>query len=55
MNIFQLIAYLKCEIFQPSTTFTVFDASIVPKLSGKIQNCINLTKVAIKKQSSKFI
>lgn len=54
MNIFQLIAYLKCEIFHPSIILAVFDASLVAKLSEKIQNCINLTKVAIKKQSCKF-
>lgn len=40
MNISQLIAYLKCEIFQRSTTLAAFDASVVAKLSGKIQNCI---------------
>lgn len=55
MNIFQLIAYLKCEIFHPSITLAVFDASLLAKLNEKIQNCMNLTKVAIKKQSCKFI
>lgn len=55
MNIFQLIAYLKCEIFHPSITLAVFDASLLAKLNKKIQNCMNLTKVAIKKQSCKFI
>lgn len=51
MNVFQAIAYLECEIFQHSTTLAVFDASVLAKLSGKIQNYINLTKLAIKKQS----
>lgn len=49
MNIFQLIAFLKCEIFQHSATLAVFDASIVAKLRGKVKNCINLTKASIKK------
>lgn len=55
IKVLRRMVCLQWGICQPSITLAVFCASIAGKLSGKMQNSINLTIVDIKKQLCNFM